>query len=49
MIGKQSLKLKKIKEIKLSDEPEDHLHVYQLFTIQLIMIFLISRSYQVVF
>ena len=28
-------KLKKIKEIKLPDEPKDHLHVYQLFTIQL--------------
>ena len=28
-------KLKKIKEIKLLDEPKDHLHVYQLFTIQL--------------
>ena len=30
-----ALKLKKIKEIKLLDEPKDHLHVYQLFTIQL--------------
>ena len=30
-----TLKLKKIKEIKLPDEPKDHLHVYQLFTIQL--------------
>ena len=30
-----ALKLKKIKEIKLPDEPKDHLHVYQLFTIQL--------------
>ena len=29
------LKLKKINEIKLPDEPKDHLHVYQLFTIQL--------------
>ena len=29
------LKLKKIKEVTLSDEPKDHLHVYQLFTIQL--------------
>ncbi len=28
-------KLKKINEIKLPDEPKDHLHVYQLFTIQL--------------
>jgi len=28
-------KIKKIKEIKLPDEPKDHLHVYQLFTIQL--------------
>ena len=28
-------KLKKIKEIKLPDAPKDHLHVYQLFTIQL--------------
>ena len=28
-------KFKKIKEIKLPDEPKDHLHVYQLFTIQL--------------
>ena len=28
-------KFKKIKEIKLLDEPKDHLHVYQLFTIQL--------------
>ena len=28
-------KLKKIKEIKLPDEPKDHLHVYQFFTIQL--------------
>ena len=28
-------KLKKIKEIKLPDEPKDHLHVYQLFTIRL--------------
>ena len=30
-----TLKLKKIKDIKLPDEPKDHLHVYQLFTIQL--------------
>ena len=30
-----ALKLKKIKEIKLPDEPKDHLHVYQFFTIQL--------------
>ena len=29
------LKLKKIKEVTLPDEPKDHLHVYQLFTIQL--------------
>ena len=29
------LKLKKINEIKLPDEPKDHLHVYQLFTMQL--------------
>ena len=28
-------KLKKIKEVTLPDEPKDHLHVYQLFTIQL--------------
>ena len=28
-------KLKKINEIKLPNEPKDHLHVYQLFTIQL--------------
>ena len=28
-------KLKKINEIKLPDEPKDHLHVYQLFTMQL--------------
>ena len=28
-------KLKKINEIKLPDVPKDHLHVYQLFTIQL--------------
>ena len=27
--------MKKINEIKLPDEPKDHLHVYQLFTIQL--------------
>jgi len=30
-----ALKLKKIKEVTLPDEPKDHLHVYQLFTIQL--------------
>ena len=30
-----ALKLKKIKEVTLPNEPKDHLHVYQLFTIQL--------------